>query len=178
LTLGDRPVDLIDEGYDAVFRVGDLVDSGLMARTLRPMEMVLCAAPAYIQAHSAPAIPADLREHLCLGFAHGVTRAQWSFGSPDGTEHIEVSCRLVANNGQALMTSALAGLGLLLQPTALVRADIQAGRLVRLLPNYTAPTRPMHILYAPDRRITPKLRSFTDFAVARFGAGIHRGATE
>jgi DNA-binding transcriptional LysR family regulator len=169
LTLADRMVDLIDEGYDAVFRVGPLADSGLIARSLRPMEFVLCAAPAYIDAHGEPAAPGELKERECLGFAHGVTRDRWSFHGPMGTETGEVSCRLVVNNGQALLTAALAGLGILLQPAALVQDDVKAGRLVRLLPGYAPLSRPMHILYAPDRRVTPKLRSFIDFAVARFG---------
>jgi DNA-binding transcriptional LysR family regulator len=80
-----------------------------------------------------------------------------------------VTCRVVANDGQSLLTLALAGLGLLLQPAALVRDAIDAGPLVRLLPDDEAPGRPFHILYAPDRRITPKLRSFIDFAIDRFG---------
>jgi DNA-binding transcriptional LysR family regulator len=91
------------------------------------------------------------------------------------TETVEVSCRLMINNGQALLTAALAGLGILLQPAALVQDEVNAGRLVRLLPGYAPLSRPMHILYAPDRRVTPKLRSFIDFAVARFG-GLAGGA--
>lgn len=169
LTLSDRQIDLIDEGYDAVFRVGELSDSGLIARTLRSVAMILCAAPAYIEAHGAPVTPAGIRMHECLGFAHGTTRDSWSFGGPNGIETIDISYRLIANNGQALLTSALAGLGLLLQPAGLVRNEIATGRLVQLLTGYTAPVRPLHILYAPDRRITPKLRSFIDFAVKHFG---------
>jgi DNA-binding transcriptional LysR family regulator len=169
LALSDRLVDLIDEGYDAVFRVGSLADSGLIARPLRPMEFVLCADPAYIEAHGAPAVPGELKAHECLGFAHGVLRDQWSFRGPEGTETVEVSCRFIVNNGQALLNMALAGLGILLQPAALVQDEVKAGRLVRLLPDYVPLSRPLHVLYAPDRRITPKLRSFIDFAVARFG---------
>lgn len=170
LTLADRVVDLVDEGYDAIFRVGPLADSSLIARPLRPMEMVLCAAPAYLDAHGTPAEPTDLCRHKCLGFAYGATREHWCFCAPGAqTETIEVSCRLVVNNGQALLTAAVAGLGIVLQPAALVRDEIEARRLVRLLPYHAPPSRPMHILYAPDRRITPKLRSFIDFTVKRFG---------
>ena len=104
----------------------------------------------------------------CLGFSHRATRDQWSFRGRERTE-VGVPCRLVIINGQALLTAALAGLGILLQPTPLVRDGVKAGHLVRLLPDYAPLSRPMHILYAPDRRITPKLRSFIDFAVARFG---------
>ncbi len=169
LTLSDRVVGLIDEGYDAVFRVGPLADSSLIARPLRPMTFTVCAAPAYLAAHGHPARPADLENHESLGFMHGNTRDQWRFAGPEGLETVELSYRFLANNGQALLTAALAGLGIMLQPSSLVQGEIEAGRLVRLLPGYEPPSRVMHILYAPDRRITPKLRSFVDFAVARFG---------
>ncbi|GLS35106.1 LysR family transcriptional regulator [Mesorhizobium tianshanense] len=169
LTLADRLVDLVDEGYDAVFRTGPLGDSGLIARQLRPMRFVLCAAPSYMAQRGAPIRPEDLRHHECLGFAYGSTRDRWRFTSPDGEEVIEVKCRTVANNGQALLTLALAGLGVLMQPEALVREALSTGKLVPLLPDYAVPSRPLHILYAPDRRITPKLRSFLDFAVEKFG---------
>lgn len=169
LTLADRLVDLVDEGYDAVFRTGRLTDSGLIARGLRPMRFALCAAPVYVAQRGAPNRPADLRQHDCLGFAYGVTRDRWSFAGPDGLEEIELTYRLIANNGQALLTLGLAGVGVLLQPEALVRESVAAGNLVPLLPDYAIATRPLHILYAPDRRITPKLRSFLDFAIENFG---------
>ena len=73
------------------------------------------------------------------------------------------------DSGEALLAAALAGLGIMLQPTELVRPELDAGRLVALLPEYRAPPRPFHILYAPDRRPTPKLRSFIDFAAGAFG---------
>ena len=173
LTLADRTVDLIDEGYDAVFRVGPLGDSGLIARSLQPMRMVLCAAPAYVEARGTPSTPDDLRGHECLGFAYGSTRTQWSFLGPTGAATIDVSCRHIVNNGQALLNLAVAGMGILLQPASLVRNALASGRLIYLLPDYEPPTHPMHILYAPDRRITPKLRSFLDFVATRFGGSHH-----
>lgn len=169
LTLADRVVDLIDEGFDAVFRVGDLRDSGLIARSLRPQEFLLCAAPSYLAAHGSPLVPSDLEGRECLSFTYGATRDHWTFAGPRGSETIAVSHRFLANNGQALLTAAIAGLGLLLQPTPLVRDALASGDLVQLLPDYRPSARPMHVLYAPDRRITPKLRSFLDFTVAHFG---------
>lgn len=169
LTLADRIVDLVEEGYDAAFRTGRLGDSGLIARQLRPRKYILCAAPSYVAQRGAPARPEDLRHHECLGFSYGVTRDCWSFTGPNGEVDVEVACRLVANNGQALLTLGLAGLGVMMQPAALVREAIAAGRLITLLPDYAIPSRPLHILYAPDRRITPKLRSFLDFAIEKFG---------
>lgn len=169
LSLSDRMVDLIDEGFDAVFRVGELADSGLIARSLRPFGFTLCAAPSYLAARGTPHVPSDLARHECLGFAYGTTRDAWTFTGPAGRETVDVACRLLANNGQALLSAARAGLGILLQPTPLVREALAAGQLVRLLPDHAPLPRPMHVVYAPDRRITPKLRSFLDFVIARFG---------
>jgi DNA-binding transcriptional LysR family regulator len=168
LTLSDRKADLIEEGYEVVFRVGPPAGNGLIARPLRPMDFALCAAPSYLAARGTPRAPAELRQHECLGFAYLATGDQWRFVGPEGPETVEVSYRLLVNNGQALLTAALAGLGLLLQPAALVRDAVAAGHLVPVLPDHRPVSRPMHLLYAPDRRITPKLRSFIDFALAHF----------
>jgi DNA-binding transcriptional LysR family regulator len=168
LTLGNRVVDLIDEGYDAVFRVGELSDTGLIARGLAPYRLILCASPAYLEAHDIIASPWDLQQHECLGFSHTALRTHWTFDGPDGRVVVPVSGRLMVDHGEPLLHAALQGLGIMLQPMELVRDHIDDGRLLALLPDYPAPTRPLHILYAPDRRLTPKLRSFLDFTVARF----------
>lgn len=75
----------------------------------------------------------------------------------------------MADQGEPLLHAALAGLGIILQPRELVQAALDSGQLVELLPGYTVPSRPLHLVYAPDRRVTPKLRSFIDFAVDAFG---------
>ncbi|MHA7685695.1 LysR family transcriptional regulator [Cupriavidus sp. PET2-C1] len=169
LTLSNRVVDLIDEGYDAAFRVGELADSGLMARPLAPYQLIVCAAPNYLSSRSPLTTPMDLQHHECLGFSHTSLRSHWVFEDPAGHISVPVSGRLMIDSGEALLSAAVAGLGVLLQPMELVRAELEAGRLVAVLSDYKVPTRPMHILYAPDRRMTPKLRSFLDFAVAAFG---------
>ena len=176
LTLADRMVDLVDEGYDVVLRTGPLDSNRLVARALRPMQFTLCASPDYLSKNGSPACPADLRKHACLGFAYGPTRDRWRFIGPTGQEDIEIKFRLIANNGQALLTLAAAGQGILMQPTALVREALAAGRLVALMPDYRIPDLPQRMLYAPDRRITPKLRSFLDFAVQKMGAAREKAA--
>lgn len=171
LSLGNRAVDVIDEGYDLVFRVGELPDSGLIARPLAPYRLILCAAPSYLARHPPLATPWDLQQHECLGFAHTALRTHWTFDGPGGRVAVPISSRLVADHGEPLLYAALAGLGILLQPSELVRDALRSGHLVRLLPDYAAPSRPMHLLYAPDRRLTPKLKSFLDFATEAFGPG-------
>jgi DNA-binding transcriptional LysR family regulator len=169
MSLANRFVDLIDEGFDVAFRVGELSDSGLIARRLAPYRLRLCAAPAYITSHAPITHPADLELHECLGFSYTELRTRWSFEGPEGTITVPVSGKLMVDSGEALLMAARAGMGVLLQPCELVRDDLVAGLLVELLPDFPVPTRPFHLVYAPDRRMTPKLRSFVDFAVAAFG---------
>lgn len=169
LVLSNRYVDVVEEGYDVVFRVGRLEDSSLIARPLRPYRLVLAAAPAYLARHGTPADPRDLARHVCLGFAFGALRTQWDLDGPDGRVSVPIDGRVMMDDGEALRAAALAGLGIVLQSAEMVEPLVASGQLVRLLPAYAAPARPFHLLYAPDRRPTPKLRSFVDWATAQFG---------
>lgn len=169
LTLGNRMVDLIDEGFDIVFRVGDLPDSGLMSKMLAPYQLIACAADSYLSAAPALAHPEDLRHHECLIFSHTVLRTTWDFENAQGKMHIPVRGRLMLDSGEALIQATLSGQGVALQPAELVAPLIRSGQLRQVLPGYHVPTRQHHLLYAPDRRMTPKLRSFIDFATEHFG---------
>lgn len=169
LTLANRAVDLIDEGFDVVFRVGQLSDSGLIARPLAPYRLVLCAAPSYLQGRPPINTPWDLQDHECLGFSHTELRTHWTFDGPQGRVVVPVNGRYMADHGEPLLCAAVAGLGVMLQPWELVCRSLEQGSLVELLPDYPVPSRALHVLYAPDRRITPKLRTFLDFASTVFG---------
>lgn len=171
LTLSDRVVDLVDEGYDAVIRIAPLTDSGLIARQLAPYRLVTCAAPAYLAERGIPSRPDDLANHECLGFAFSTRppMAEWEFVSAQGVHTVRVTSRFSTNNGQSLRSGALAGLGIIQQPREMLDDDLASGRLVQVLPGYEAPARPMYLLFAQHRRPTPKLRSFIDFVVTTFG---------
>ncbi|MFZ7072584.1 LysR family transcriptional regulator [Pseudomonas aeruginosa] len=169
LSLTNRTVDLVEEGFDVVFRTGDLPDSSLIARRLASYHLVLCAASSYIKLAEPLRTPSDLHKHECLVFAHTSLRTQWSFDGPEGRVTVPINGRFSTNSGEALRAAAVAGMGILLQPYELVADEIEAGRLVRLLPEYEPPARSLHAIYASDRQMTPKLRSFLDFAVQRFG---------
>lgn len=169
LTLSNRAVDLVEEGYDVVFRVGELADSGLIARPLNPYQLAACASPDYLKRHAPPKIPSDLVQHECLGFSHTDLRTQWTFDGPEGRVVVPITSRFMADHGEPLLCAALAGLGIILQPLEIVQDSLKEGRLVSVLPGYSVPSRPLHVLYAPDRRVTPKLRSFLDFSIRVFG---------
>lgn len=169
LTLTNRWVDLIDGGYDAVFRVGELADSGLMAKKLTPYRLIICASPSYLASSPPLSVPEDLQNHECLIFTHTSLRTVWVFNGPEGRVSTPVTGRLLLDSGEALISAALAGFGVVMQPSELVIPHIGAGRLEVVLPNYTIPPRSFHLMYAPDRRVTPKLRSFLEFATEHFG---------
>ncbi|MEG0677419.1 MAG: LysR family transcriptional regulator [Comamonas sp.] len=168
LTLSNEMVDLVDDGYDVVFRIGELADSGLKAIALAPYRMVLCASPSYLARRPPLTSPWDLQQHECLGFSFSDGRSHWSFDGPDGRVDVPITSRLTINQGDPLLAAAVAGLGVMMQPIELVKDALRDGTLVSLLAQYSVPVSPMHNLYAPDRRLTPKLRSFLDFSIEAF----------
>lgn len=170
LSLTNRRVDPYEEGFDAVFRVGVLADSGLRAVPLAPYRLTVCAAPAYLAAHPPIRHPQDLACHECLSFPYTELRDSWTLMRGSERELVQVTGRLAVDHGEALRAAALQGLGVILQPDELVWPEIEAGRLAVVLPDWSVPTRPLHLLYPPDRRLTPRLRSFIDFAKAAFPA--------
>lgn len=167
--LNDRTVDLVEEGFEAAIRVGRLRSTDLVARPLQPYGMLVCASPAYLRSQGRPRTPDDLLGHECLSFSLG-SRAPWRFAREGREWAVPVRGRLQVNSGQALRVAALHGMGIIRQPAALLREDVAAGRLVRLLPGYELPSQPMHIVYLQDRYRSPRLRSFVDFIAERFGA--------
>jgi DNA-binding transcriptional LysR family regulator len=172
LSLEDRFVDLVEEGFDAAIRIGVLPDSNLVGRPLRSSPRVACASPAYLARHGTPQTPAELLQHNCLAFMFpsGPERS-WRFPRPDGNgeERIAVRGRLDVNGGMALREAALAGLGIILQPQLMLQEDLDSGHLVRLFPSWPAPTWPVHLVHLPDRSMPPKLQSFIAFLQEMLG---------
>lgn len=168
VALCDRVVDLVEEGFEAAIRIGPLPDSALIARPLAPYRLMICASPDYLARRGTPVTPEDLSQHDCLSFSPAAL-VHWRLtDTQDDICRVPVSGRLQVNNGQALRVAALHGLGIVLQPAILLQADVQAGRLVQLFATHTLPSRPMSVVYLPDRYRSPKLRSFVDFLVERF----------
>ncbi len=163
LDLSNRRVDLIEDGFDAAIRVGPLPSQELVARPLPPYAMSLCASPAYLRRRGTPRTPADLAGHDCL--SHLAWRGGHGWQLANG-EQVDWDARLSSNDGYALREAAVAGAGLILQPTALLATDIAAGRLKPLLRDYVPAPRPMHLIYLPDRRPRPRLQCFIDFVMA------------
>ncbi len=167
LELADSFVDLIADGFDVAIRIGELVDSSLVARRLADVHRVLCATPGYLAAHGTPLAIADLARHTCLA-----TRQQdpWRLEGPEGTVSVRAGARLRTNSNEVVREAVLAGLGIALRSTWDVGADLAAGRLKVVLPHYHASHRVgVHAVY-PSRRFLPaKVRLFIDYLAALYG---------
>ncbi|PTB17973.1 LysR family transcriptional regulator [Trinickia symbiotica] len=174
----DALSDLMEDGFEAAIRIGTPGSPDLVARPLRPYRLVLCASPAYLASEGLPATPEELQAHECLSYAYPLrsemrsSQAEWALSGPNGRVSVPIAGRLKIDNADALRRAALAGMGIAMLPSLLVDADFKAERLVKVLPDYAPPSRPLNLLYLRDRQMTPKLRSFVEFVVERFGDSV------
>ena len=170
LSMTDRLVDLVDEGFDLAIRVGRQRDSSLIARRIGWGRRVVCGSPSYLEKAGMPKVPADLADHNCLTFRSHPGSNLWSFRGPKGTSKVRVSGGLFADNGEALCAAAVAGLGLILVPNWLVGIEIRRGRLRQVLGKFQVvpEASPLYAVYPHQRHLPPKVRAFVDFLVERF----------
>jgi DNA-binding transcriptional LysR family regulator len=169
ITLNDRAVDLVEEGFDLAIRIATQIDPGLIARKLTPARMVICASPAYLQKQGVPKTPEDLAEHNCLSYAYWSTQNEWLLKRKNIQRKVQVSGNLRGNNGDILSIAAAEGLGVVLQPSFLVYEALRNKKLVHVLPEWELPELTIFAAY-PNRKFLPsKVRSFIDFLAARFG---------
>ncbi|MDQ0391797.1 LysR family transcriptional regulator [Labrys monachus] len=178
LVLNDRFVDLIDEGFEAVFRIGPLRKLNLGAIELAPFQTIVCGSPAYLKERGMPSTLPDLADHQCLIFGNWpeATVSDWVFVRDGLTSKALIHGRLKVNSAASLLQATLAGFGLALLAEELVRPHLATGRLIRVLPDYETPPRPIHLLFHPDRRQTPKLKSFIEMVVEQLGRAAIRTA--
>ena len=170
ISLSDRKVDLIEDGFDLAIRIGAMPQSDLIARKIGGVRSIVCAAPAYVARHGAPHTPADLSRHACLGYTLTGTGADWRLEGPDGPVIVPISGPIRADNGDILRLAAIKGAGILLQPHFIVGADIEAGRLVRVLADWQSAELGIHAVYPSRRHLSAKVRTFVDFLVAALQA--------
>jgi DNA-binding transcriptional LysR family regulator len=170
LALNDRFVDLVEEGYDIGFRIGPAPQSNLVAQPLRPFRLVACASPGYLEERGYPVVPSDLTRHECLlylAWSTSVTR-DWWFERNGERHQPAVSGPFRSNDAKTLYQAALQGLGIAFVSDTLASEALTDGRLVKVLPDFAIPPRPMHLLTAAGERTTPKLRTFIDAALDAF----------
>jgi DNA-binding transcriptional LysR family regulator len=163
LTMGERTVDMIDEGYDVAVRLTPPPDSSLIVRSLATWRHVLCCSHGYLEAHPRPRQLTDLTQHNCIRHELYPFGDEWRFADRKGTPaSVRVSGNLVTNSGDTLRLAALHGAGIFLAAGFLVHDDLEAGRLVRLLPEYRPVEFAMNAVYPHRHHLSAKVRIFID----------------
>lgn len=168
MAIGDRFVDLADEGFDVAVRIAKEPAPNLVARQLAVVNRKICATPGYFERHGIPRTPMDLARHNCLTYTHFNPQQAWHLRGPEGDIAVPISGNLRLNDDEALSAAVLGGLGVALLPTFLVGRELQAGRLQAVLSDYVPSERHIHAVYLPHRHVPAKVRAFIDFLRERF----------
>lgn len=171
VTVSEGLVDLIEEGFDLAVRIGRIGSDGLVGRRLGQMKQIVAAAPSYLRANRALREPSDLAAHQVLIYAYAPTPNVWRMTGPDGAWHdVRVGGPLIANNGELLIASAIAGLGLVMVPEFMLEPELAANRLMRVLSGYEGPLLDMWAAYPSRRHLPAKVRLFVEHLIDSFSS--------
>ena len=169
VSLSDRVIDLVEEGFDLAIRIGSGGSESLVARKLGETRLVACASPAYLAAHGAPRTPEELQNHNCFTYEYSSPRDLWRFRDAEGGErHVRVKGNLHSNNGDLLAEAAAQAAGIVFEPAFIVGPELRAGRLVPLLQEFATEPVPIFAVYPSRKHLSAKVRRFVDFLVERF----------
>ena len=168
ITLVDRVVDIVEEGYDLAVRIATLPSSTLISRRLSSARLVLCASPQYLEQHGTPQHPDELAKHTIIAYSYLSTKDEWQFVGPEGKISIQTRPCMHTNSGETCRAAALAHQGVILQPTFLVGQDIVEGRLVELLPQYRGAEFGIYAVYPTRKHVPTKVRVLIDFLINCF----------
>jgi DNA-binding transcriptional LysR family regulator len=168
VTLSDRLVDLVEEGYDVAIRIATLESSTLVSKRLSTTRMVLCASPQYLEQNGVPTHPHELVQHAVISYSYWSTRDEWKFEGPDGPVSVKTQPCMHTNSGDTCRAAALAHQGVILQPTFLVGTDLAAGSLVELMPGYRSLELGIYAVYPTRKHVSAKVRALVDFLALHF----------
>lgn len=168
VTLADRIVDLVDEGYDLAVRIARLPASSLVSRRIGSTRLVLCASPEYLRRHGTPAHPDDIARHTVFSYTLLASGDTWSFDGPEGPVSVKVTPVMRSNSGDTCCAAALAHQGIVLQPSFMVGTHLRSGALVEVLPAYRSLELGIYAVYPSRRHLQPRVRALIDFLVQAF----------
>jgi DNA-binding transcriptional LysR family regulator len=170
VTFNNRRVDLIEEGYDLVVRIGHLDDStSVIARRLGAQKMVVCAAPSYLLRYGRPHSPDELHHHHCITYYYGGRNSPWFFPAGGArSQPYQVQGRLRLGSGDVIAEAVLNGHGIAQLPTWLIAPHLKSGALVPVLPDHVCTGLPIHAVWPHGRQLTPKVRVVVDELARHF----------
>ncbi|MFB2566937.1 LysR family transcriptional regulator [Rhizobium sp. IMFF44] len=167
--VGERSIDMVEEGYDLMIRTLPASDSTLVARKLAPWRHMLVCSPEYRDTHPMPKVPADLVEHNCLQYTYYPYGDEWRFEDADGKQvGVKISGNVVSNSAETLRFLLASGQGIFLAPSFIVFEEVAAGRLVRVMPDYRAVEFMISAIYPNRSHLPTKVRLFIDLLAERF----------
>ncbi|WP_170330319.1 LysR family transcriptional regulator [Ruegeria arenilitoris] len=170
IDVSERRADMIGEGIDLLVRIGDLPPSDLIAREIFCTQGLTVASPTYLKRNGTPRHPNELKEHQLIDFSfHGFTQ-NWTYPGPDGELiTVPIAPRIRCNDAHTEKVLALAGRGITRLPELSCRAELDAGTLVAILPNFRAPSIGVNVIYASRDNLPAKARAMIDFLVEKSG---------
>jgi len=169
LDLSDRPVNLVEQGYDVSIRLGELPDARLTARLLAPNKRLLCAAPTYLRRAGEPSQPGELQRHPCLFIRESDdTFGTWHLRSGTRRESVKVRGPLSSNDGDCALTWALDGHGILMRSQWDAAPYLRSGRLRPILADWSLPGADIYLVFPTKANMSAKTRVFVDFMLKRF----------
>lgn len=170
LTINDQVPTQTEDFFDLTIRIGALEESSTVARRICNLERVICAAPAYLEAHGSPRTPDDLQRHNCLWITSLPALRRWPFDTDDGIRVVHVGGNIIANNAETILQLAVAGVGITRLTDVIVGDAIRRGALVPILQDWhhVEPV-PLFVTYPSGRHLAPKVRAMVDFLVETFG---------
>ncbi len=164
LTLEDRFIDPISEGYDLIIRIGSpLVSPSLVTHHITILPRIVCAAPSYLKAKGIPNDPHELKNHSCLHYGYLTTGCQWQLINREREERVSIDGVFCSNNGEVLRDAAVKGLGIAMLPTFIVAQELERGELQIILPEYQPSELTLCVIYPVNRHLSTKVRLFTQF---------------
>ena len=164
LTLEDRFVDPLNEGYDIVIRIGSPPDSpNLIVQEIASIEKVICAAPSYLKNNNIPKYPEDLQEHSCLHYGYLATGNKWKFKKKNDNYEVIINGNFCCNNGQVLKDIALKGLGIVILPYFIIEKELEERQLQIILQDYHLEPLKLSLIYPVNRHLSAKIQLFTEF---------------
>jgi DNA-binding transcriptional LysR family regulator len=175
LHLSDAMVDLVGEGFDAAIRIAALPDSSLVARRLCEMPRYLVGSPAYLNKHGRPKHPLHLAQHRCIGYSYTTAPDTWRFTKNGKSATVRPSGPLRVNNGDAMMPALIDGTGLGILPEFILREALAAGRLERLLPDWSLPSGAAYWIAPPGGPRPKRVEVLADFLVEKLARPMKRG---
>ena len=162
LHFSDAYADLVGQGFDVAVRIGELKDSGLVARKLGVYRRFLCASPAYLERAGTPSRPRDLASHRCLNFSPITTGPTWQLSGPGGPVMIDLNCRVRANDVEATYVSALHGFGIAVLAGFVAQRAIEEGLLVPVLARWKFSQASIYAVHASAKYLPARVRAFSD----------------